>query len=82
MSGSMPTPIGLAQAIVGQDLAASQVGVGALDAGAIGPQSLLPAGSAEPVIVPEIGRFTALDFLNGYAGVFIVSFLITLKTPA
>ena len=82
MSGSMPTPIGLAQANVGQDLAASQVGVGALDAGAIGPQSLLPAGSAEPVIVPELGRFTALDFLNGYAGVFIVSFLITLlATP-
>lgn len=38
--------------------------------------------AAEPVIVPELGRFTALEFLNGFAGVFIVAFIVTLlATP-
>jgi UDP-GlcNAc:undecaprenyl-phosphate GlcNAc-1-phosphate transferase len=46
------------------------------------PVDIKPAGVGEPVAIPELGRFTALEFLNGYAGVFIVAFLVTLlATP-
>ncbi|MEY5032844.1 MAG: hypothetical protein RL354_1875 [Planctomycetota bacterium] len=46
------------------------------------PVDIKPAGMGEPVAIPELGRFTALEFLNGYAGVFIVAFLVTLiATP-
>jgi UDP-GlcNAc:undecaprenyl-phosphate GlcNAc-1-phosphate transferase len=46
------------------------------------PVDLKPVGAGDPVTIPEIGRFTALEFLNGYAGVFIAAFLVTLiATP-
>ncbi len=41
---------------------------------------LLPPIGTDPVVGPAV--FSALDFLNGYAGVFLVAFLVTLlATP-
>lgn len=87
MGAMLASAMGVVGLQVGSGPIAAPSGPAAIPTGA--PLSNMPLQvealskvAAEPVIVPAVGRFTALDFLNGFAGVFIVAFIVTLlATP-